>query len=254
MKFSPNPQAMDIVGVGFRPTEEELVDFYLKHMLLADDPRVNIIPVIDLCDVEPWDVPSNPNTLFLHLIFFTFTLVLYSSLFFFFFFPVDFKYSNSRRVNRRTKLGFWKPTGADRKVKTWETNTVIGSKKTLVYYQGRVSSGVKSFWVIHEYHALTLHQTKRNFVLCRLMKKHQRTNKGVTDALICDKEKQSKSMISVFENLTTAEEIPSEGTFNGMETIFQETPQAEKYFSPIYCEDNDAYAVSKRDNNIGDIS
>ena len=49
----------DIVGLGFRPTEQELVNFYLKHKLLGDDPRVHVIPVIDLCDVEPWNVPGN---------------------------------------------------------------------------------------------------------------------------------------------------------------------------------------------------
>ncbi|TKY64172.1 NAC domain-containing protein 14 [Spatholobus suberectus] len=49
---------MEIVGLGFRPTDEELVDFYLKHKLLHDDPGVLIIPEIDLCDVEPWEVPG----------------------------------------------------------------------------------------------------------------------------------------------------------------------------------------------------
>lgn len=50
---------MEIIGFGFRPTEEELVDYYLKHRLLGDDPRVHVIPDIDLCEVEPWEVPSN---------------------------------------------------------------------------------------------------------------------------------------------------------------------------------------------------
>ena len=52
----------DVVGFGFRPTEEELVDYYLRHRLLGDDPQVHdVIPDIDLCQVEPWDVPSNNN-------------------------------------------------------------------------------------------------------------------------------------------------------------------------------------------------
>jgi len=51
--------------MGFRPTDEELVDFYLKHRLLGDDPRVRVMTDIDLCDVEPWEVPGNnpkPNS------------------------------------------------------------------------------------------------------------------------------------------------------------------------------------------------
>ena len=73
----------------------------------------------------------------------------------FFFSPVDFKYSNSKRVNRTTECGFWKPTGKDREIRSLDTDTLIATKKTLVYYEGTVSRGVKSNWVIHEYHAVT---------------------------------------------------------------------------------------------------
>ena len=82
----------------------------------------------------------------------------------FFFSPVDFKYLKSKRFNRTTKCGFWKATGKDRDIRTGDTdNTVIGTKKTLVYYQGRVSCGVKSNWVIHEYHAVTFHENQVRF-------------------------------------------------------------------------------------------
>ena len=62
-KVKCSKKAMDIIGYGFRPSEEELVDYYLKHRLLADDPRVHVIPDINLCKVEPWKVPSNGLTL-----------------------------------------------------------------------------------------------------------------------------------------------------------------------------------------------
>ena len=78
----------------------------------------------------------------------------------FFFSPVDFKYSNSKRVNRTTKCGFWKPTGKDREIRSLDTDTLIATKKTLVYYKGRVSRGVKSNWIIHEYHAVTVHESQ----------------------------------------------------------------------------------------------
>ncbi|KAG4940071.1 hypothetical protein JHK87_043942 [Glycine soja] len=166
----------DIVGLGFRPTEQELVNFYLKHKLLGDDPRVHVIPVIDLCDVEPWNVP---------VILASSSAIRFGDPDWFFFSPVDFKYLKSKRFNRTTKCGFWKATGKDRDIRTGDTdNTVIGTKKTLVYYQGRVSCGVKSNWVIHEYHAVTFHENQ-------------------------------------------------EGTFTGIEAIFQATPWAENCFSPI---------------------
>ncbi|TKY64169.1 NTM 9 [Spatholobus suberectus] len=139
------PRILDYVpvGFGFRPTDEELVDYYLRKKLLDDNPRVHVMPVIDLCDVEPWEVP----------VMFAESTIRFREPDKFFFSPVDYKYSNSKRFNRTTKCGFWKATGKDLDIRTWDTNTVIGTKKTLVFYKGSVSCGVKSNWVIHEYHA-----------------------------------------------------------------------------------------------------
>ncbi|KAK7381936.1 hypothetical protein VNO80_00513 [Phaseolus coccineus] len=214
---------MEIVGFGFRPTEEELVDYYLKHRLLGDDPHVHVIPDIDLCEVEPWDVPM---------------LLAKSAVQFdlpewFFFSPVDFKYSNSKRVNRTTKCGFWKPTGKDREIRSLDTDTLIATKKTLVYYKGRVSRGFKSNWIIHEYHAVTFHENQRTSVLCRLMKKPGTTTEGGGEALTCDEGESSRVMVSGYENEAIEGGIPSIGTSAGIETTFQTMHQRYNYFSPM---------------------
>lgn len=83
----------------------------------------------------------------------------------FFLSPRDFKYSNSTRSNRATERGYWKATGKDRNIKVRGTNDVIGTKKTLVFYKGRVPNGVKTNWVIHEYHDAKLHVNQVFFVL-----------------------------------------------------------------------------------------
>lgn len=70
----------------------------------------------------------------------------------FFFSAQDFKYSNGRRSNRATKTGYWKSTGKDRQIMARVTKVLIGTKKTLVFYSGRVPNGIKTNWVIHEYH------------------------------------------------------------------------------------------------------
>ncbi|KAL2336317.1 hypothetical protein Fmac_010763 [Flemingia macrophylla] len=210
-----------LVGIGFRPTDEELVNFYLKHKLLCiDDPRVHVIPVIDLCQVEPWQVPD----------------MLADSVIrfnndpeWFFFSPVDFKYLNSKRFNRTTECGFWKPTGKERDVRTWDTN-IVGTKKTLVYYKGRFSHGVKSNWVIHEYHDATLHQSQRTFVLCRLIKKPEKTTDGGTDPLIYDEGELSIGTVSDFENQATAEGIPAVGDFMDTSTMLNEYFNSDYYY------------------------
>jgi hypothetical protein len=74
----------------------------------------------------------------------------------FFLCPRNYKHANTKKIERATKLGFWKATGKDRSIKITRTNKVIGIKKTLVYYQGRVAADAKKTnWVIHEYHDLT---------------------------------------------------------------------------------------------------
>ena len=47
-------------GFRFYPTEEELISFYLRHQLngqLLEKHRV--IPLLNIYDSEPWDLPSN---------------------------------------------------------------------------------------------------------------------------------------------------------------------------------------------------
>ena len=63
----------------------------------------------------------------------------------------------TRRGVQRTiqsGLGFWKKTGEDGKIMARGSNRVIGTKKNVVFREGR-SPGIKTNWVIHEYHAHT---------------------------------------------------------------------------------------------------
>ncbi|XP_061340888.1 NAC domain-containing protein 62-like [Gastrolobium bilobum] len=206
------------VGFRFRPTDEELVDHYLKLKLQGDDVAVHIIPDLDLCKVEPWDVHA-------------FSVIKSDDPEWFFFSPPDYKYSNSKRFNRATKCGFWKATGNDRKIKKRGTNNVIGTKKTLVFYEGRLPSVVKTNWVIHEYHATTFDVSQRSFVLCRLMKKAEKKDGEGTDALMRDEGEPSRLMASDCENQATAEGNADVGTLPEMkmESIFQAPLQAENF-------------------------
>lgn len=46
-------------GFRFHPTEEELLDFYLKNMVVGKKLRFDVIGFLNIYHHDPWDLPGN---------------------------------------------------------------------------------------------------------------------------------------------------------------------------------------------------
>uniref|UniRef100_A0A2N9HJE9 NAC domain-containing protein n=1 Tax=Fagus sylvatica TaxID=28930 RepID=A0A2N9HJE9_FAGSY len=150
----------DMVMPGFRfhPTEEELVEFYLRRKVEGKRFNVELITFLDLYRYDPWELPA---------------LAAIGEKEWYFYVPRDRKYRNGDRPNRVTTSGYWKATGADRMIRS-ENFRSIGLKKTLVFYSGKAPKGIRTSWIMNEYR-LPQHETERyqkaEISLCRVYKR-----------------------------------------------------------------------------------
>ncbi|GMH02248.1 hypothetical protein Nepgr_004087 [Nepenthes gracilis] len=167
-------------GFRFHPTDEELVVQYLKRKVLSCPLPASIIPEVDVCKPDPWDLPGELGQER------------------YFFSTRETKYPNGNRSNRATVSGYWKATGKDKAIMGGSGSRssssgccrdtprvvvqVVGMKKTLVFYRGKPPHGMRTDWVMHEYRlvdasvstpnlAQNLVMATGDWVLCRIFLK-----------------------------------------------------------------------------------
>lgn len=144
-------------GFRFHPSDAELITYYLNPKVLDGFFTTAVIGDVDLNKVEPWDLPWKAKM---------------GENEWYFFCLRDRKYPTGSRTNRATRAGYWKATGKDKEI--YGKKSLIGMKKTLVFYTGRAPKGEKSNWVMHEYRLegkKDSNSPKNEWVLCRVFKK-----------------------------------------------------------------------------------
>ncbi|KAJ3672341.1 hypothetical protein LUZ60_007062 [Juncus effusus] len=153
---------LELPGFRFHPTEEELLDFYLRRAAQGKKVQFDIIPTVHLYRHHPKELPG---------------LAMIGEREWYFFVLRDRKQANGGRPSRTTEHGFWKATGSDRPIRTvTDPKRLIGLKKTLVYYEGRAPRGTKTSWVMNEYRLpddsnSPSRTPKDDIVLCKIYQK-----------------------------------------------------------------------------------
>ncbi|XP_062224854.1 NAC domain-containing protein 7-like [Phragmites australis] len=147
-------------GFRFHPTDEELVDYYLRKKVALEKIDLDVIKDVDLYKIEPWDLQEKCK------------IGTEEQNDWYFFSHKDKKYPTGTRTNRATTAGFWKATGRDKPI--YVKNRLVGMRKTLVFYKGRAPNGQKSDWIMHEYRLETNENGiphEEGWVVCRVFRK-----------------------------------------------------------------------------------
>ncbi|XP_076935072.1 NAC domain-containing protein 100-like [Bidens hawaiensis] len=121
-------------GFRFHPTDDELIVHYLYRKVCDTSFVSQAIGDINLTRFKPWDLPLRAKI---------------GEKEWYFFCVRDRKYPTGVRTNRATEMGYWKATGKDKEI--YKEKTLVGMKKTLVFYKGRAPKGEKTCWVMHEF-------------------------------------------------------------------------------------------------------
>ncbi|XP_059293944.1 NAC domain-containing protein 92-like [Lycium ferocissimum] len=238
--YGDHEEEMDLPpGFRFHPTDEELITHYLAPKVLDSSFCARAIGEVDLNKVEPWDLPWKAKM---------------GEKEWYFFCIRDKKYPTGQRTNRATEAGYWKATGKDKEI--FRSKTLVGMKKTLVFYKGRAPKGEKTNWVMHEYRLdgkYSVHNlpktAKNECVICRVFKKSSGGKKIPISNLmrsnsLTDNSRSSNLPplmdMSPYNKITTTARSSGETSNNSHVTCFSDSveeqkPQTHHHHNPLSC-------------------
>jgi hypothetical protein len=121
------------IGYRFHPTDEELVVHYLKRKVYGIPLPASVIPQFDVLASDPRNFPGDLK---------------------------EKRYFFSRRKGNENcckreitgTSGNWRVTGKQKHIVSYESNQVVGIRKTLVYNQPKTKrTSHETKWIVHEY-------------------------------------------------------------------------------------------------------
>ncbi|GFQ01099.1 NAC domain-containing protein 68 [Phtheirospermum japonicum] len=149
------------IGFRFLPTDEELVVHYLKRKVFSLPLPANVIPDLEVFQLNPWDLPGN----------------LKEKRYFF----TEKKMNLTKKCsksNLNTDYGYWKGTNKEKQILAAPSNLVIGLKKSYVFYKREKGRGLKTQWIMQEFclvgSVTTPYSTQGDWVVCRVYQRKRR--------------------------------------------------------------------------------
>ncbi|XP_043714774.1 putative NAC domain-containing protein 94 [Telopea speciosissima] len=129
-------------GYSFEPEEDQLILDYLNKKVAEPSLRVSFIKEVDIYSFHPTEL-------------ITFTDDCRSKNYYFFTQRKRKHQQGSSRASRQAKDGsVWKATSGQQPVNDSKSNTPIGLKTTLVYFENKNGIKAKTNWIMHEFQTL----------------------------------------------------------------------------------------------------
>ncbi|KAL5699408.1 hypothetical protein ACHQM5_030317 [Ranunculus cassubicifolius] len=159
-------------GYRFEPKDAELLESYLNKKIADPNFKFYMITEENIYDYHPKELIHKYRSK--------------GEEDWYFFTPRERKYKNGRRPNRAAANGYWKATGTEKKIVNKKRHE-IGNRNSLVYYEGKAPSGIKTNWIMHEFlnkeHQIGVnHQNPSmeldKWVLCRIHYNHKKSGKN----------------------------------------------------------------------------
>ncbi|RWR94682.1 NAC domain-containing protein 78 isoform X4 [Cinnamomum micranthum f. kanehirae] len=156
----------NMVGFRFKPTDEELVRYYLKEKVMGRLSPSRTVVDAEVYKVEPWHLPGVPPK----------HGVDEEAKVYYFFTRCNRKDKAGNKTDRSAGAGFWKVTCGDRPILDSHKRP-IGLKRRLVFIHSRdkLNERVKNKsrnWIMQEYRLPS--EKVGGWVLCRIKESNRR--------------------------------------------------------------------------------